>query len=229
MSQLFHGLTVGYAVPGSWGANGTDAVYNWTSVYTGTTLRLLLSSHVAWLLAYMERNFLPFLRKSKAFFHLEELPRDIQILLLRSMRLTRRHLPLVFFICYYYLLPLNITCLNSFLHSYYIQIVHYRKECQISRAMTLSLSYSRYCTIILMEKLTTVTENLRKVIQLSAVITNGYLPDMNEAPKKVHLMYVVRIHYKFHKLATGVSNRYYPMHHTYMGKWDLHKPTRTAA
>jgi hypothetical protein len=72
---------------------------------------------------------------------------------------------------------------------------------------------------MLMENLTTVTENLRKDIQLSAVIAKGYLPDMKEAPNKnVDLMYVVRIHYKFHKFATGVSNRYYPMHHAYVEK-----------
>lgn len=51
------------------------------------------------------------------------------------------------------------------------------------------------------------------------VIINGCLPDMNEAPNKnVDLRYAVRIHYKFHKPATGVSNRCYPMHRAYVGK-----------
>ena len=135
------------------------------------------------------------------------------------MRLTRRHIPLVLFLCYQYLRPLNLTGLNSVLHSYFMQIVHYDKECQISRAMTLSPSHSRYYPSILMENLTRVTENLRKNIQLSAVKTNGYLPDMNKAPNKnFDLMYVVRNHYKFHKPATGVSNRYCPTYHAYVGK-----------
>jgi len=70
-----------------------------------------------------------------------------------------------------------------------------------------------------MENLTTVTENRRKDIQLSAITINGFLPDMNEAPNKnFDLMYVLPIHYKFHKSATGLSNRYYPMHHAYVGK-----------
>jgi hypothetical protein len=69
-----------------------------------------------------------------------------------------------------------------------------------------------------MKNLTT-KENIRKVIQLSAVIINRYLPDMKEAPNKnVDLRYVVGIRYKFHTPATGVSNRYYPVHHAYVGK-----------
>jgi hypothetical protein len=53
---------------------------------------------------------------------------------------------------------------------------------------------------------------------------------MNEAPNKnVDLIYVVRIHYKFHKPATGVNNLYYPMRHAYVGKRGLHEPTCTAA
>jgi len=95
---------------------------------------------------------------------LEELSQDIQSVLLRSMRLTRRHIQLVFFICYQYLPALNFASLNSVLHSYFIQNVHYDKESQNSRAMTLSPSYSRYCTSVLMENLTTFTENLRKNI-----------------------------------------------------------------